>query len=61
MKPIYKKVKITEFKPQCPKCKEMLQGENSMVLPYQCSCGIWEQDWMTHEFDIIPLPKKGKI
>ena len=40
MNPEYKKVKV--IKEHCPTCKEQLMGNNSMVLPWQCSCGIWK-------------------
>ena len=40
MQPIYKRIKITV--PHCPKCNEELTGNNSMILPYQCKCGVWE-------------------
>lgn len=38
--PVYKRVKaIAEF---CPVCDERLQGNNSAVMPWKCSCGEWE-------------------
>jgi len=40
MRPVYKKVKV--IKPHCPNCGEMLLGDNSMISPYECKCGIWE-------------------
>lgn len=42
MKPIYKKINI--LMPHCPKCKEQLGGNNSMVLPWECTCGMWIAD-----------------
>ena len=42
MKPTYKQVKI--MKPHCPKCKEMLSGDNSISFPYKCKCGVWETE-----------------
>lgn len=30
----------------CPTCKEKLQGDNSMMFPYRCSCGIWKSNWI---------------
>ncbi len=50
MQPTYKKVKVT--KPHCPTCKEMLTGNNSMVLPYQCKCGVWKWDFSKLEFNV---------
>ncbi|MCF7836008.1 MAG: hypothetical protein K9M15_02710 [Candidatus Marinimicrobia bacterium] len=40
--PVYKKVKV--WKKHCPKCKQILTGNGSMMLPYQCECGIWDYD-----------------
>jgi len=40
MEPKYKKIKVS--RPHCPKCDEDLLGNNSMALPWRCSCGIWE-------------------
>lgn len=50
IRPEYKLVK--ELKPFCPICKERLSGENSIILPYKCSCGIWKQDYETLAFTI---------
>lgn len=44
MKPEYKKVKTLQ--PHCPECGEMLSGNNSLVLPWKCSCGTWKSDIM---------------
>lgn len=38
--PKYKRVKL--HMPHCPKCGEQLQGNNSMVSPWRCSCGVWK-------------------
>lgn len=54
----YKRKKVTVWQPCCPKCKEELQGNNSIVQPYQCSCGIWQYDWYKQEFYIIPVNLK---
>ena len=40
VRPEYKPV--TELQPHCPNCKERLTGNNSIALPYQCSCGVWK-------------------
>lgn len=40
MRPIWKRVKT--LAPHCPKCGEQLQGENSIMLPWKCSCGEWQ-------------------
>ncbi len=42
VRPEYRLVK--ERKPHCPICKKMLSGNNSMILPYKCLCGIWKQN-----------------
>ena len=39
MLPEYKRVKVTA--PHCPVCKEKLKGDNSMINPWRCLCGIW--------------------
>ncbi|KKN71719.1 hypothetical protein LCGC14_0417850 [marine sediment metagenome] len=36
----YKRVKI--LKEHCPVCEEEARGNGSGILPYQCSCGVWE-------------------
>ena len=45
-KPIYKNVKMAMA--HCPICGEMLSGNNSLVNPLKCKCGIWEFDWRTN-------------
>lgn len=40
MKPEYKRVKI--LAPHCPNCKQELMGNNSIALPWQCECGVWQ-------------------
>ncbi len=42
MKPKYKIAKVVM--PHCPKCKQMLSGNNSYISPYKCECGVWHQD-----------------
>lgn len=53
MRPEYKRVKI--LAPHCPKCGERLSGNNSFVLPYECSCGEWQVVLGSYssEFEII--------
>lgn len=38
--PVYKRVKMTM--PHCPVCGLILSGNNSIALPWCCSCGEWE-------------------
>lgn len=40
MQILYKRIKTLQ--PHCGDCGERLSGNGSIVLPYQCSCGIWE-------------------
>ncbi len=47
---VYKRVKA--LMPHCKDCGEELFGNNSVALPYRCSCGTWEQNWSTGEFYI---------
>ncbi len=54
LRPEYKIVKQRE--PHCPLCKERLSGNNSIVMPYKCSCGTWIQSLIDFNFSI----KKGK-
>ena len=42
-KVMYKRVSMQM--PHCPVCGEQLQGDNSIALPFECSCGIWEGEW----------------
>ena len=42
--------------PHCPKCKSMLGGNGSVILPYYCECGEWQpQDTLNFkgEYKII--------
>ena len=54
MIPRYKKVKI--LMPHCSVCGERLLGNNSMILPYKCSCGEWEMDYQSREYKIKGEP-----
>lgn len=40
---VYKRVKMQM--PHCPICGEQLTGNNSIVNPYRCSCGIWKSNF----------------
>jgi len=40
MKIIYKTTKV--IMPHCPKCKNVLGGNGSVILPYYCECGEWK-------------------
>jgi len=40
MKIIYKTKKFVM--PTCPKCKNILGGNGSKILPYYCECGEWK-------------------
>lgn len=51
MQYVYKRIKISV--PHCPTCGEQLMGNNSIVMPYRCSCGTWHYDFSTEEFDVI--------
>lgn len=55
MRPIYKKVSIAM--PHCPKCKEQLSGNNSIVLPWRCACGVWESNKYPFlgEYEVKPI------
>ena len=37
--------------PHCGDCGERLMGNNSMMNPYNCSCGTWERDTIKSMFD----------
>lgn len=43
MKIKYKRVK--ELRPHCGDCGEKLRGANSLMSPYECSCGQWENSF----------------
>jgi len=38
--------------PYCPKCGHRLSGNNSMIAPYRCKCGTWEQSRIDASFFI---------
>jgi len=33
---------IKTMAPHCGDCSEQLRGNNSLMNPYECSCGKWE-------------------
>jgi len=39
IRPEYKRIK--KLCPHCPICKEELSGNNSIMNPWNCSCGVW--------------------
>ena len=39
MLPEYKRVKV--IAPHCPVCEKLLNGDNNMINPWRCLCGIW--------------------
>lgn len=43
---VHKKIK-RNF-PFCKDCDKEISGNNSILLPYRCDCGIWEvdMDWL---------------
>ena len=47
----YKRIKV--LMPHCSVCKEQLSGNNSIAMPYKCSCGTWKHDWFKPEWEII--------
>jgi len=56
IKPEYRKV--SELKPHCPNCKERLQGNNSIMLRYKCSCGTWMPSYSRpFDFEIVSKPE----
>lgn len=58
MKPQYKQVKV--IKPHCTICGERLKGNGSIILPYNCLCGVWE--WKHRDSDMeleLELKKKN--
>ncbi len=50
MIPVYKMIKLRE--PHCTECGEHLIGNNSMISPYRCSCGVWEYDMKNIDFKL---------
>jgi len=49
--PVWRAVKARA--PHCPKCKERLFGDNSLGMPYRCSCGVWQSNWREPGYVII--------
>jgi len=39
--------------PHCPECKQILGGNNSILMPYNCECGQWEYDFKNNEYKLI--------
>ena len=33
---------LKKLVPYCPICNQDLSGNNSLALPYECECGIWD-------------------
>jgi len=58
MKPNYKPIK--EYTPFCPACEERLSGNNSILLPYWCGCGVWQSDW-NNPLDFTIIPHSSKV
>lgn len=42
---------VKEVKQFCTDCGEQLKGNGSMVLPYECPCGIWNLCFVCGKFD----------
>lgn len=40
LQPTYKRVMT--MLPHCPICGEKLMGDNSIIHPWKCSCGVWK-------------------
>ena len=43
---------VRERKPHCPNCSERLEGNNSMIFPYKCSCGTWHRKMGESHFTV---------
>lgn len=41
--PVVKREKRWQLIKYCPECNEELKGDNSMISPLRCSCGVWYQ------------------
>jgi len=52
----YKMIKT--LTPYCSKCDEKLSGNNSEILLYECSCGVWRWDNEKKEWYIEKLKQK---
>ena len=48
----YKRVKVSL--PYCPQCKQVIQGNGSIIMPYKCECGFWRYNTETDEYFIEP-------
>lgn len=48
IRPKYKKTIV--HSPFCPNCGEKLKGNNSIALPFKCSCGTWEPKYVDNQF-----------
>lgn len=44
---------VKQRKPHCPVCGEQLFGDNSAMMPYKCSCGVWQSSWDKPGYAII--------
>lgn len=56
MRPLYKRVKmLVEY---CPKCGEVLRGNNSDINPWRCKCGVWKSNKypFTGDYEIEKTP-----
>lgn len=38
--PYYKRIEVVKL--HCPICNQCMTGDGSIVLPYQCKCGVWK-------------------
>lgn len=52
VRPVWKMVK--ERRPFCPVCEKRLSGNNSIVSPYKCDCGIWRYNIGNSAYTIEP-------
>lgn len=43
----------------CTICQEFLDGNGSLVHPYECNCGRYEYDWKEQAYKVVP--QKGKL
>ena len=51
LQPVYKRIKV--LAPHCPKCGEQLHGNNSIAMPWWCSCGEWHNSWEDlHNYEV---------
>ncbi len=47
----YKKISIPVS--HCGDCGERLLGNNSIVQPYRCSCGVWQSKSFEEPFEFV--------